>query len=140
MLCQFLLYNKVNQPYAYIYTHVPSLLSLPPTLPIPPLQVTAKHRANLPVLCSCFPLAVCFAFGSVNTVLTAISPLEQKPDHLLPKHIYTHTHAHTHTCTQLITSDRSTAPGHSLHHSSVFLKILSSYQNFVRIKLRRIVD
>ena len=36
MVCQFLLYNKVNQLYVYIYPHIPSLLSLPPTLPIPP--------------------------------------------------------------------------------------------------------
>ena len=65
MLCQFMLYNKVNQPYAYIYPHIPSLLSLPPTLPIPPLQVVTKHQADLPVLCSCFPLAIYFTFGSV---------------------------------------------------------------------------
>ena len=37
MVCWFLLYNKVNQLYVYIYPHIPSLLRLPPTLPIPPL-------------------------------------------------------------------------------------------------------
>ena len=37
MVCLFLLYNKVNQLYIYIYPYIPSLLSLPPTLPIPPL-------------------------------------------------------------------------------------------------------
>ena len=58
MLCQFLLYNKVSQPYAYKCPHIPSLLSLPPTLPIPPLQVVEKHRADLPVLCSCFPPSI----------------------------------------------------------------------------------
>ena len=31
MLCQYLLYNKVNQLYVYIYPHVPSLLRLPPS-------------------------------------------------------------------------------------------------------------
>ena len=32
MLCQFLLYNKVNQPYVYMYPHILSLLlSLPPS-------------------------------------------------------------------------------------------------------------
>ena len=36
MVCKFLLYNKVNQPYIYIYPHISSLLRLPPTLPIPP--------------------------------------------------------------------------------------------------------
>ena len=65
MQCQFLLYNRVNQLYVYIYPHIPSLLRLPPTLPIPPLQVVTKHRADLPVLCSCFPLASYFTFGSV---------------------------------------------------------------------------
>ena len=65
LLCQLLLYNKVNQLYLYIYPHIPSLLHLPATLPIPPLQGVTKHRADLPVLCGCFPLAICFTFGSV---------------------------------------------------------------------------
>ena len=30
MVCYFLLYNKVNQPYIYVYTHISSLLRLPP--------------------------------------------------------------------------------------------------------------
>ena len=33
MVCQFLLYNKVNQLYIYIYPHIPSLLCLSPTHP-----------------------------------------------------------------------------------------------------------
>ena len=65
MLYQFLLYNRVNQLYVYIYPHIPSILSLPPTFPIPPLQVVTKHCADLPVLCSSFPLAIHFTFGSV---------------------------------------------------------------------------
>ena len=65
MVCQFLLYNNVNQLYVYIYPHIPSLLCPPPTLLIPPLQVDTKQRADLPVLCSCFPLAIYFTFGSV---------------------------------------------------------------------------
>ena len=65
MLCYFLLYNKVNQQYVHIYLHIHSLLCLPPTLPIPPFSVVTKHRADLPVLCSCFPLAIYFIFGSV---------------------------------------------------------------------------
>ena len=36
IVCQFLLYNKVNQLYIYIHPHVSSLLRLSPTLPIPP--------------------------------------------------------------------------------------------------------
>ena len=75
ILCQFLWYNKVNQPNAYIYTHIPSLLSLPPTLPIPPLQVVTKHRDDLPVLRSCFPLAIYFTFGSVYmSMLLSLHP------------------------------------------------------------------
>ena len=65
MECQFLLYNKVNQLNIYICPHIPSLLCLPPILPIPPLQVVTKHRADLPVLCGCFPLSIGFTFGSV---------------------------------------------------------------------------
>ena len=65
VLCQFLLYNKVNQLYVYIYPHITFLLCLPPTLPIPPVQVVIKHRADLPVLCSCFPLVIYFIFYSV---------------------------------------------------------------------------
>ena len=65
VVCQFLLYNKVNQLYINIYAHISSLLHLPPTLPIPPHQVDTKHRADLPVLCGCFPLAIHFTFGSV---------------------------------------------------------------------------
>ena len=44
-----LLYNKVNQLYVYIYPHIPSLLRLPPTFPIPPLQVDTKHGVDLEV-------------------------------------------------------------------------------------------
>ena len=66
MVCQFLLYNKANQLYIYIYPHISSLLCLPPTVPIPLLQVVTKHRADFPVLCSCFPLASYFTLGSVN--------------------------------------------------------------------------
>ena len=75
-VCQFLLYNKVNQLYVYIYIypHISSLLRLPPTLPIPPLQVVTKHQADLPVLCGCFPLAIYFTFGSVYMSM----PLSQR--------------------------------------------------------------
>ena len=72
VVCQFLLYNKVNQLYVYLYPHIPSLLCLPPTLPIPPLQVVTKQRADLPVLCSCFSLAIYFTFGSVYMSMTYV--------------------------------------------------------------------
>ena len=58
MVCQFLLYNKVIQLQEYIYSHISSLLRLPPNLPIPPHQVVTKNWPDLPVLCSSFPLAI----------------------------------------------------------------------------------
>ena len=76
MVCQFLLYNKVNQLQAYTYPHIPSLLRLHPIVPIPPLQVVTKHQADLSVLCGCFPLAICFTFGS------AYMPMP--PSHFVP--------------------------------------------------------
>ena len=51
MVYQFLLYNKVNQLYIYIYPHISSLFHFPPTLPILPFQVVTQHRADLPVRC-----------------------------------------------------------------------------------------
>ena len=65
MVCQFPLYNKVDQLYIDIYPHISFQLRLAPTLTIPPLQVDTKHRADLPVLWGCFPLAIYFTFGSV---------------------------------------------------------------------------
>ena len=70
MMCQFLLYNKVNQLYIYIYHHISSLVCFPLTLSIPPHQVVTKHQADLPVLCSCLPLAIYFTFGSVYMFMT----------------------------------------------------------------------
>ena len=81
MLCQSLLYSKVNQLYVYIYPHIPSLLSLPCTLPIPPLQVVTKHRGDISVLCGCFPLAIYFTFGSVymSMLLSHFVPASPPP-------------------------------------------------------------
>ena len=81
MVCQFLLYKKVNHLHIYIYPHISSLLRLPPTLPIPPLQVVTKHRADLPVLCGCFPLAIYFTFGSVymSMPLSHFVPADPSP-------------------------------------------------------------
>ena len=62
MLCQFLLYNEVNQLQVYIYP----LPLEPPIPPIPPTQVITEHQAELPVLYSRFPLAICFTHGSVS--------------------------------------------------------------------------
>ena len=51
---------------SYMYTYIPSLLDLPPTLsPVPLVQVIRGHTAELPVLYSKFPLAICFTRASV---------------------------------------------------------------------------
>ena len=57
------------------YTHVPSLLNLPPTsLPIPPLDVVTEHWAELPGSHSKFPPAVYLTRGS-GYALTLVSQL-----------------------------------------------------------------
>ena len=50
---------------SYMYTYIPSLLSLTPTLPSHPSGVIADHQAELPVLYSMFSLAVYFTHGIV---------------------------------------------------------------------------
>ena len=55
----------INYTYTYVPISPPSCVSLPPILPIPPLQVVTKHRADLPVPCGGFPLAIYSTFGSV---------------------------------------------------------------------------
>ena len=44
VVCQFLLYHKVNQLYIYIYPHTPSLLRLPPYPPPYPTPL-GGHKA-----------------------------------------------------------------------------------------------
>ena len=81
VLCQFLLYNKVNQVYVYIYPHIPSLVHLPPTLLIPSFQVVTKHRVDPLVLCSSLPLAIHFTFGNVymSMLLSHFIPASLSP-------------------------------------------------------------
>ena len=85
----------MNQLYVYIYPRIPSLLCLPPTLPIPPLYVATNHWAHLPVLCSYFPLAIYFTFGSVymSMLLSHFIPAYPSPSscpqfHLLCLRLY----------------------------------------------------
>ena len=44
MVRQFLLYNKGNQLYIYIYPHIPSLLRFPPSHPPYPIPL-GGHKA-----------------------------------------------------------------------------------------------
>ena len=57
MLGQFLLYNKMNQLYEYIYPHISSLFSLPPTLPISSLQVITRAPSLSPCTMQQFPIS-----------------------------------------------------------------------------------
>ena len=58
---------------SYMYAHVPSFLSLPPTttphFPIPPLQVIREQQAELHVLYARCPLASCFTHGTLSVRL-----------------------------------------------------------------------
>ena len=64
MVCYFLLYNKVNQLYIYIYPHIFSLLHLPPTsLSHPSRWSQSTELISLWELCGCFPLSI--YFGSI---------------------------------------------------------------------------
>ena len=107
MVCQFLLYNKVNQLYVYIYPLIPSLFSLPLTLPIPPLQVVTKHRADLPVLCSSFPLAIYFTFGRVHMSMLLSYFVPASPSHPVSSILFS-------------TSASLFLPCHQVHHYRFF--------------------
>ena len=52
--------ERQGESAACIHTALPSSASLPPHPLIPPLKVITEHWAELPVLCSSFPLAVFF--------------------------------------------------------------------------------
>ena len=62
MLYSVVFVSAVQLQISYMYTHIPSPLSLPLTPAIPPLQVIIEHRAELD---SSFPPAICFTHGSV---------------------------------------------------------------------------
>ena len=89
MVCQFLLYNKVNHLYIYICSHISSLLRLPPShTPYATPLGGHKARADLPVLCGCFPLAIYLTFGSVymSMPLSHFVPAYPSPSPCLQVH------------------------------------------------------
>jgi len=70
----------ISYTYTYVPICLPSCVSLPPTLPIPPLQAVTKHRANIPVPCGCFPLAIYLTtFVSVYMSMTLSRPVKAHP-------------------------------------------------------------
>ena len=81
---------------SYMYTYIPSLLSLPY---IPPIWVITEHRAELPALCSRFPLAICFIHGSAYTSI----PISQ----LIPTSLVS-THHSLHLCLYSCPANRFT--------------------------------
>ena len=46
-------------------------------------KVVTKHQADIPVLCSCFPLAIYFTFGSVYMPLSYFVTTSLPPPHIL---------------------------------------------------------
>ena len=62
-MCRFLPYNEMNQPCTY----VSPLLSLSSLIPA---SRSSQNWAELPVLCSGFPLAVYFTHGDFSTTLS----------------------------------------------------------------------
>ena len=90
--------NWISYTYTYDPISLPSCISIPPTLPISPLYVVTKHRADLPVLCSCFPLGIYFTFDSVymSMPLSHFVPAYPSPSpypqvhSLVGLHLYSH--------------------------------------------------
>ena len=68
MLYNVLLVSAVKQSESAIGIHIStypfSLVS--PSHPPYPTTLVTKHRADLPVLCGCFPIDICFTFGTVH--------------------------------------------------------------------------
>ena len=75
ILCWFLPYICMNQPWVYI---CPVLLKLPPiSHPVPSPQVVTEHWVELPVSHSKFPLALYFTYGNnvyVSMLLSQLIP------------------------------------------------------------------
>ena len=61
MVCQFLLYNKVNQSYTYICPHISSLLHLPPSHPPYPTPL-GGHKAPSWSPCAMWLLPTSYLF------------------------------------------------------------------------------
>ena len=78
-----MLVSAVQQSESAICTYIASLLRFLPPPSISPLQVITEHWAELPVLCSSFPLAIYFCapifsvqFSSVAQLCLTLRPHE----------------------------------------------------------------
>ena len=76
-ICLTVFYSRANQVHAHIYPLPLELTSLP-TLPA---VVITEQRAELPMLCSRFSLAICFTHGSVHmsVLVSQFIPLSPSP-------------------------------------------------------------
>ena len=108
MVCQLLLYNKVNQLYIYIYPHISSLLlynkvnqlyiytyprissllRLPPTLPIPPLLLGIYPEKTIIQKESCTPVFIAALFTIARTRKPCSFELDKIPEFSLPQHFH----------------------------------------------------
>ena len=74
----------ISYTHTYIPISPPSCVSLPPSLPHPSRwsQIT-KLMSQSPIaeLCSCFPLAICFTFGSVYISMPLSHFIPAYPSH-----------------------------------------------------------
>ena len=62
-----------------MYAYIPSVLSPPPSHPIPPLQVITEHGAEFPMLCSSFSLAKYFTHSRVRMSVRVSQPIPPWP-------------------------------------------------------------
>ena len=65
----------------YRHTYTPSLLDLPPTPPSHPSKAITERQAELPVLQSSFPLAICFKQEYIDVSATQFIPLSPPTPH-----------------------------------------------------------
>ena len=98
MLHNTVLVSIGQQSESAICIHIspyPLALASPSHPPYPTPLGGHKHRADLPVLCGCFPLAIDFTFGSVymSMLLSHFIPAYSSPSpcpqvHSLHLHLY----------------------------------------------------
>ena len=70
-LQNFVVFSQTAAGISPRYTHVPSLLNLPPIpLPLPPLWIVTEPPFEFPESFSKFPLAVYFTYGIVSFHVT----------------------------------------------------------------------
>ena len=97
MVCQFLLYNEINQLYVFIQLLPPGPPSHHHPPPLLPLWVITEPRAGLPMLHSSFPLATYFTHGGVYMSVLTFQFVPRHP--LLPHPPGPHVHSlHLYSC------------------------------------------